>query len=320
MQPSIAIVGNLNLDLLMGPLERPPEFGREVFVGERSLRTGGQAFYPAIALAALGDAPCLISEVGDDAFGRQILDDLRAGGVDTGTVRVCAGRPTGLSVALLNEQRDRAFITHAGHLAEMSAGSIMEHWASLTTCRFMLLCGYNILPGLRPDGGLAVMRLAHDAGLTTVLDTGWDPDDWRTGMREEVLAMLPHTSIFMPNWEEARALTGLDDPADAAREMVGYGAQMVILKLGPDGALALGGGRRLRVGTLPTVVADTVGAGDSFNAGTLYALAHDWPLDAALRLGAAVAGYAIADHAPRYPTLEQARGLMAQVPVIGTGG
>jgi sugar/nucleoside kinase (ribokinase family) len=318
MESSIAIVGNLNLDLLMGPLERVPAFGHEVFVGERTLRTGGQAFYPAVALVALGDRPCLISDVGDDAFGRQILDDLQAGGVEVGTVRVCAGRPTGLSVALLNEQRDRAFITHAGHLSEMTAGSILELWASLTACRFMLLCGYNILPGLRPDGGLALMRRAQGAGLTTVLDTGWDPDDWRTGMREEVLAMLPYTGIFMPNREEARALTGLDDPDEAAAELVRRGARLVILKLGPDGALALHGGRRLRVGALPTVVADTVGAGDSFNAGALFALAQDWPLEAALRLGAAVASYAIAGHTPRYPTLDQARGLMAQVLVAGT--
>jgi ribokinase/argininosuccinate lyase len=221
-------------------------------------------------------------------------------------------------VALLNEQRDRAFITHAGHLSEMTADSIMGQWASLAACRFLLFCGYNILPGLRPDGGLAVMRRAHEAGLSTVLDTGWDPDDWRSGMREEVLAMLPYTSIFMPNREEARALTGLDDPDDAARALVGHGAHMVILKLGPDGALALHGGRRLRVGTLPTVVADTVGAGDSFNAGALFALAYGWPLEATLRLGAVVAGYAIADHTPRYPTLDQARDLMAQVPLAGT--
>jgi sugar/nucleoside kinase (ribokinase family) len=233
---------------------------------------------------------------------------------------VCAGQPTGLSVALLNEQRDRAFITHAGHLSEMSAGSIMQHWARLSSCRFMLFCGYNILPGLRPDGGLAVLRRAHAEGIATVLDTGWDPDDWRTGMREEVLAMLPHTSIFMPNREEARALTGFDKPDDAATEFLRQGAEIVIVKLGPDGALAARGEERLRVGTLPTAVSDTVGAGDSFNAGTLYALSHDWPLDAALRLGAAVAGYAIAGHTPRYPSLDRARALMVQVPVTGTAG
>src|SRR5579871_6129729 len=103
MGSGIAIVGNLNMDLLMGPLKRAPEFGRESFVAERSLRTGGQAFYPAIALAALGEPPYLISEVADDVFGLQILDDLRAGGVAVEAVRVCAGQPTGLSVALLNE-------------------------------------------------------------------------------------------------------------------------------------------------------------------------------------------------------------------------
>lgn len=309
----IAIIGNLNTDLLLGPLAHAPEFGREMFVAERSLRTGGQAFYPAIALAALGAAPRLVGEVGDDAFGAQIIADLRAGGVDVAEVHVRAGLPTGLSVALLNAQRDRAFITHPGHLAALDTGAILKRWDRLTGARLLLFCGYCCLPGLRPDGGLTIMRRAQADGIATVLDTGWDPDDWRTGVREEVRAMLRYTDIFMPNEEEARALTGLDDMDAAAALLASWGVRLVIVKCGSEGVLARRGDERLRGGTLPTTVVDTVGAGDSFNAGALYGLAHDWPLAEALRLGAAVAGYAIADHTPRYPTLAQAQELMAQV-------
>src|SRR5690242_1477122 len=98
---TVAVIGNLNTDLLLGPLARPPAFGHETFVAERAVRGGGQAYYTSLVLAALGAPPVLVADVGDDPFGAAILDDLRGGGVDVRDVHTCAGIPNGLSVALL---------------------------------------------------------------------------------------------------------------------------------------------------------------------------------------------------------------------------
>lgn len=319
-QPVIAIVGNLNSDLLLGPLAKLPTFGHEAFVTGRSLRAAGQAFTTALALATLGAPPQLVGAVGDDVFGAQIISELRGAGIDVGGVHTCAGLPTGLSVALLDEQGDRAFVTHPGHLEALDALAVLAHWERVAGCRLLLLCGYFCLPGLRPHGGVALLRRAQDAGLRTVLDTGWDPGDWATGARGEVRALLRHTTIFLPNREEACALSRQDEPEDAAAELATWGPDTVIVKLGADGALGWRGGEIVHVPARPTVVADTVGAGDCFNAGALYALANDWPLDGALRLGTAVAGYAIAGQDPRYPTLERAQALMAAPSPAGRGG
>ena len=311
--PGISVVGNLNMDLLMGPLARPPEFGREMFVAERSLRSAGQVFYTVAALAALGHPPRLVADVGDDAFGSRIIDDLRAYGIDVGDVRVCADMPTGLSVALLDERRDRAFVTHAGHLAALDAASVQARWSRLAGSALLLYCGHCCLPGMRPTGGVEMLRRARAEGIATALDTGWDPDDWDRGGRDEVRAMLEYTDVFMPNLEEAHALTGLREASAAAEQLAAWGARTVIVKLGGEGALALRNGERVRVPVLPVTVADTVGAGDSFNAGALYALARGWPLTDVLRLGGAVAAYAISGHSPRCATIEQARELMGHL-------
>lgn len=312
--PGIGVVGNLNMDLLMGPLAKPPEFGHEMFVAERSLRSAGQVFYTVAALAALGQPPHLIADVGDDAFGRQIVDDLRACRIDVGDVNVCAGLPTGLSVALLDDRRDRAFVTHAGHLAALDIATVAARWRRVAGCGLLLYCGHFCLPGMRPSGGVEMLRRAQGEGIVTALDTGWDPDDWERGGRDEVRAMLRYTDVFMPNMEEVRALTGLADPDAAAAQLTSWGAGTVIVKLGADGALALRGDERVSVPSLPVQVADTVGAGDSFNAGALYALARGWPLGDVLRLGVAVAAHAIGRHSPRCATIEQARELMARLP------
>lgn len=303
----IAIVGNINVDLLLGPLSHPPVFGHEVFVAERTLRSGGQGFYPAVALAALGTAPRLVTDIGNDLFGSQMLTELREAGVDCTAIRQLPDYPTGLSVALLDQQRDRAFVTHLGHLAALTVESLQERWAWLAEARLLLYCGQNCLPGMRPSGGVELLRQARSAGLLTAVDTGWDADDWRTNGRAEIRALLEYTDIYLPNHEEASALTGESDPARAARHLAEWGAGTVIIKCGPQGALAWQSERLIEIPAYTTTVVDTVGAGDSFNAGVLYGLARDWPLAKALRLGSYVAGRAISGQSPRYPSFEEAR-------------
>ncbi len=315
--PSIAVIGNLIGDLVVGPLDRLPEFGQEAVVEERSLRSAGQAFNTAMALAALGETPCLVSNAGDDDVGRQILRDMESMGLGTDLVRIEPSTPTGLSIALLNSARDRAFVTHLGHLHHFTAGTVLAAWSSIAACRFFLFCGYGNLPAMRGESSVGLLKQARNAGLVTVLDTGWDPDGWTTGAREEVWAMLEETDIFIPNLEEARALTGQDDPAAAAAQLRSRGAGTIIVKLGPEGALCLTAAGTTHMPAIETQVADTVGAGDSFNAGVLYGLARDWSLEDAIRLGTAVASHVIAGHQPRYPSIEQALAL-GGAPAAGT--
>ncbi len=311
--PRVAVVGNLLMDLVLGPLARFPAFGQELLVSERSMRSAGQAFNSAVALAALGDVPSLIGAVGNDDLGARILVDLRAGAVATDLVTVDGLRPTGLTVALLNEDRDRAFVTHLGHLDAFGVETVFARWAEVAESRYLLFCGYGNLPAMRPTGGLALLERARTEGVITVLDTGWDPDDWQSGGREEVWAMLRATDIFLPNLEEARALTGLEDAVEAARQLSAAGPDTVMIKLGPEGALGYRQGELIRVPATSTVVQDTVGAGDAFNAGVLYALIREWSLTDALSLGTAVAGYTIAGHEPRHPTIAQALALQHRV-------
>lgn len=306
----IGIIGNLNMDLLMGPLPQLPRFGREYFVAERAMRGAGQAFHTAAALSALGEPPYLMGDVGEDAFGAQILADLRAERIDTSDVWVRQGEVTGLTVALLDGQRDRAFVTDLGHLKAMDVDAVLARWPRVSGCRFLLVCGYYCLPGLRPEGGSEILRRARDEGIVTVLDTGWDPGGWVGEGLAEVRALLAWTDIFLPNWEEARAITGLADPNAAASQLAAWGPTTVIVKLGPEGAMGHRDGETVRVPAVPTRVVDTVGAGDTFNAGVLFALAHGWSLAEALRLGTGMSAYAIASHTPRHASMAQVRELL----------
>lgn len=308
----VCVIGNLDMDLVLGPLSRMPSFGREVLVPHRLVRPGGQGFIAPAALAALGEAPRLLTDIGDDEFGAQIMAALGAAEVPVGDIRRCIGAPTGVCLALLNEQRDRGFVNHLGHQMALDLASIQERWAVVEGSEMVLLCGYFCLPGLRPEGGVSMLRRAQGEGITTVLDTGWDPEDWEQGGTAEVRAMVEHTDLFMPNWEEARALTGAGEPEEAGAILRDWGARRVVIKLGGEGAIGMTAEEAVWVPAVETEVVDTVGAGDAFNAGALTGLLRGANLYEAMRLGTAVAAYAIGDHSPRYPSYAQAISLLPQ--------
>jgi ribokinase len=113
-----------------------------------------------------------------------------------------------------------------------------------------------------------LFQLAHQVGLTTSLDTGWDPtEQW---LNNPYLApTLAETDFFFPNEVEATALMGNGwNPQALADKVKG----MVVIKRGAEGALAVShDGAQQAIPAIPVRVVDTTGAGDAFNAGFLYA-------------------------------------------------
>jgi sugar/nucleoside kinase (ribokinase family) len=127
-----------------------------------------------------------------------------------------------------------------------------------------------------------LFRRARGLGLTTSLDTNYDPSEKWIGFEE----LLSVTNVFLPNEKEALSLSGEAD-INLAAGRLGSRVEALAVKMGADGALGFRGGQMVRVASIPVNVIDTVGAGDSFNAGFLYGYLHDWDLERALKLACA---------------------------------
>jgi sugar/nucleoside kinase (ribokinase family) len=192
-----------------------------------------------------------------------------------------------------------ARLGQAPHLAGCVGG---DHFG-----RFILeeLCGYFTLPALRGAPTIGLMNRVRAAGGRIFFDSDWDPEGWSHESRDEVSRLLPLVDVFLPSGEEARGLTGLEDTA-AARELQQISGGSVVVKLGPEGCLALGPGDVRRIPAPSVRVSDTTGAGDSFNGGLMYALSRvaEWPeaLRFATRLASTVVSRPSED---RYPTPEE---------------
>ena len=144
---------------------------------------------------------------------------------------------------------------------------------------------------------------AHSLGLTTSLDTNYDPSEQWSGF-DELLAV---TNVFLPNEAEAKSLTGAESVSEAAARL-GVRVGLTAIKLGAQGALGVRSAQSIQVPSIPVNVMDTVGAGDSFDAGFIYGYLQGWTLEKSLRLGT-ICG-ALSTRKPggtdAQPTLEEA--------------
>jgi sugar/nucleoside kinase (ribokinase family) len=275
----LLVLGDANPDLIVRG-DVTPEFGQaEKLVDRADLVIGGSGAIAACGAARLGLRVAFSGVVGDDVFGRFMLDALAERGVDTTGLVVDPSRSTGLSV-VLSKGEDRATLSALGAIADLRAGMI-DH-ALLRSARHVHVSSYFLQTGLAADLP-SLFREAREAGGTTSMDPNWDPaGEWDGGL----LSLLAQTDCFLPNSVEARSITGVDDIDIAALTLAERGS-IVAVKFGQGGGLALWGDEVVRSESIPTDVVDTTGAGDSFDAGFLAGRLAGLPLSRCLQLAVA---------------------------------
>lgn len=267
--------------------------------------SSGQAGYSGFALRALGVPTNTIGYLGDDLYGQQILNDLIQKGIDTTGIEIVSGKRTAITVAVVRPDGERAFISDFSFQRVASETIIQRHWKQVEQAKYVCLLGLFCLPGFSLMKIASFMRNMKAQGQVTLLDTGWDPAGWPSEHIEGVDELLRHTSIFIPNMDEARAITQCEFPEDAAQELRKKGVEIVVIKLGKEGSYASAGDQTYRQLALPAEVFDTVGAGDVFNAGFLYAFEKGWEMDSCLIFGSAASAIYISRSENRFPTREE---------------
>lgn len=273
----LIVTGEINADLILSG-NVLPVFGQvEKLVDRATLTIGSSSVIFACGAARLGLKVAFVGRVGRDTFGRFMIEAMRARGIDTRGVIEDYQAPTGLSV-ILSTGGDRAILTHPGTIPRLRLEDIPS--SLLSQARHLHLASYFIQDALRP----AVPRLFERAkayGLTISLDPNYDPaEQWDHDLHEA----LRRADVFLPNATECKAIAGLDD-LDGAMERLSGETGMVVVKLGAEGAVLRKGDTVLRAPSLPVKPVDTVGAGDSFDAGFIYGYLSGWPLERSLRLG-----------------------------------
>jgi sugar/nucleoside kinase (ribokinase family) len=259
----VTIAGELNLDLILYGLPEQLLPERELLADRMMLTLGSSSAIVAHNLSALGSRVGFQSRVGDDPLGRIALERLAESGVDVSKVRIVSGTTTTGLTVILHHQQWRNILTYSGTIAELSWDDLDFEY--LADSRHFHFSSYYLQKGLRPRVAELFQRL-KSKGLTVSLDTNDDSDDrWEGGLHE----LLRHVDVFLPNEREACKAAATDDLETAVRNLSEL-VPLVVVKLGRQGALAQKGGERFTATSKEVVPVDSVGAGDSFDAGFLH--------------------------------------------------
>jgi sugar/nucleoside kinase (ribokinase family) len=278
-------------------------------VDDATLTLGGSGAILAAGAARLGLRVAIAAVVGEDLFGRWAREQLEARGVDTGGIIVDPDARTGLSV-ILSGERDRAILTHLGTIASLRADRVDP--AHLASARHVHVSSYFLQRALVPDLP-RVFAEVRARGGTTSIDPNWDPtEEWDGPLRD----LLAHVDVFLPNDMEVRRIAHTSDLEAALGQLAAAGA-LVVAKRGADGAIAATAERVVRSPARPIHVADTTGAGDSFDAGFLAGWLGGRSLEDALDLGNACGAISCAalGGVDAQPTLAEADAFLRQEPI-----
>jgi sugar/nucleoside kinase (ribokinase family) len=277
----VLVVGELNVDLILNQIEKFPAVGKEVLAHEMKMTLGSSSAIFASNLSTLGSVVAFSGKLGMDDFGNHILASLAKRGVDTSNIIRSAEVSTGATI-VLNFGEDRAMVTHQGAMADFTLGNIAEDL--LLQSRHLHVSSIFLQPALRKEI-IKLYKKAKALGLTTSLDPQWDPSErWDIDFK----SLLSYVDVFLPNARELECITGISDIKAAAQSL--STANVLVVKNGREGAcLFYGDEFFIRSSFLNHRVVDSIGAGDSFDAGFIHKFIQQRPLQECLEF-AALAG------------------------------
>jgi sugar/nucleoside kinase (ribokinase family) len=260
---AVAVIGELNVDLVASGLNSAPVLGREVLAEDFQTVLGSASAIFACGAARLGHPVSFFCRVGNDEYGRFCLDCLEKAGISTENVRIVPTSKTGVTISL-STRSDRALVTVLGTISELRYNDL--DLQALQGHSHLHMTSFFLQTALRPSFP-RILRHARKRGLTTSFDPNSDPlSSWGS----DVWRVVDETTILFINEEEALHLTRKTNVKQALAHLAER-APCVVIKLGARGAIAAADGEIVSAPPFKVSPLDTTGAGDSFAAGFVHA-------------------------------------------------
>ena len=264
-------------------------------VGRFGKFLGGSATNVAVAAARHGRRSAVITKTGADPFGRYARRTVRELGVDDRYVGVAGHLPTPVTFCEILPPDDFPLYFYRYPKApdlEVSPDDIDPEAIAAAGIFWLTTTGLSAEPSREAH---LVALGARARRRHTVLDLDYRPTFWpsREAARAEIARALPQVTVVVGNVDECETAVGERDPDAAADALLAAGAEIAIVKQGPDGVLGRTKDARIVVPPHPVEVVNGLGAGDGFGGALCHGLLGGWPLERVLAF-ANVAGAIVA--------------------------
>ena len=283
-KPRIVVMGGINMDVV-AIVHRMPEPGETVHGDRFFMAGGGKGANQAVAAARLGADVSMVGRVGDDDFGRTLVDRMRSEGIDMQGVSTDASNTTGVAVIMVDASGQNL-------IAEVYGANRASDETQLEAAKRAMQDADTLMLQLEtpPDISLKAAKYARSHGVRVV----WDPAP-AAEMPDEGFEFA---DFLTPNETEAAELTGIrvrdvDSARAAADALLARGVGAAIVKMGYQGVYGATKSEHYYVPPFNVNALDSVAAGDAFGAGLAVALSEGDGLREALRFGAAAGAMAV---------------------------
>ena len=274
MAHDVAGLGCACLDFL-GIVPHLPDRDDQVWMSDSTQQGGGMVSTALVTLSRLGVSTAYAGKVGDDTAGRVVKEEFDRFGVDSAHLIMEPGASTPVSMILVDKS--------TGQRTIMAGGSSVEMSPSEVPAELVASAKYLHLDNTNRQAALAAARLARESGVPVVLDAD------TVSPADDLEVLLRSTDYLITSRVFADELTGLTDPAEAAKSLVGYGSSVTVVTLGEEGSYTLAGDRSFHTPAFPVEVVDTTGAGDVFHGAFIFGLLQEWRLEKTAEFASAVA-------------------------------
>jgi len=263
----------------------PTATGPMKFVNGFEKKIGGAELNLVIGCARLGLKTGYISRLGNDEFGKYILNFARGEGIDVSQVEFVDGYPTSLNFKEIMEDGNvRTFYYRdKSPTLAMSEDDLDENY--FKQARILHITGiYPAIGSVNIKVIYQAIKLAKKYGLKISFDPNIRLRMWSKEEARKVLSeILPHVDILLAGDEEMEIIIGEKNPETIIEKMKAMGISFIAIKQGEKGSVGYFNGDMIKSPAIKaSKVVDTVGAGDGFNAGVLYGILKGWPLEKTL--------------------------------------
>lgn len=292
----IMTMGEIIVEIMRDGVDKPLDKA-DVFRGPYP--SGAPAIF-IDTVARLGHKAAIVGGVGDDDFGKCLLDRLEGDGVDCSCVIKNDRISTGCAFVTYFSDGERKFIFHIGNTPAVLAPAPTTE--KLEGLKFFHIMGCSLMADM--DFGQRIvdtMRAAAKAGAKVSFDPNIRPELMKDPKAKDLItAVLEQTNVFMPGKSELRMLSGCDDIENAVQALFRDrpALEIIALKNGKKGCIIYTRDTQFTFGVYKVPVLDATGAGDSFDGAFLCALAEGKSIEDAAKMATAAASLNTAAFGP----------------------